>query len=67
MSQLQGAFGAPDFTICCPFSLGARFENYETFIYLIFNVFRLVVNRGYGISEYGGTTVFFLYLTGSRG
>jgi hypothetical protein len=42
-----------------PFSIGARFETYEPFIYLIFNFFfRAVVNRGYWISGYGGTTVY---------
>jgi hypothetical protein len=32
-----------------PFSLGARFENYKPFIFLIFPIFfRAAVNRGYG-------------------
>jgi hypothetical protein len=28
-----------------PFSLGARFENYEPFVSLIFHLFRAAVNR----------------------
>jgi hypothetical protein len=44
MSQVLGAFGLLDFT---KFSLGARLENYEPFISLIFQFFRAAVNRGY--------------------
>jgi hypothetical protein len=41
-----------------PFSLGVRFETYEPFISLIFQLlFRAAVNRGYWISGYRGTTV----------
>jgi hypothetical protein len=35
MSQVLGAFGLPDFTT---FSLDARFETYEPFIYLTLSV-----------------------------
>jgi hypothetical protein len=41
-----------------PFSLVARFETYEPLIALIYNFFfPAVVNRGYWISNYGGTPV----------
>jgi hypothetical protein len=46
-----------------PFSLGVRFESHEPFIYLIFNFFRAVVNRGYRIGGYGGTTVLAFQAT----
>jgi len=39
MSQALGAFGLLDFTMLRPISLGARFETYEPFIYLIFQIF----------------------------
>jgi hypothetical protein len=39
MSQVQGAFGLLDITVLRPFSLGARFETYEPFISLIFQIF----------------------------
>jgi hypothetical protein len=46
MSELLGAFRLLDFTMLRPFSLGARFETYETFIYLIFLFFfRAAINR----------------------
>jgi hypothetical protein len=40
-----------------PFSVGASFETYKPFISLIFLFFRAAVNRGYGLSGYGGTIV----------
>jgi hypothetical protein len=40
-----------------PFLLGARFENFFNFPIS----FRAAVNRGYWISEYGGTTVLRLW------
>jgi hypothetical protein len=39
MSQVLGAFGLLDFTMLRPFSLGALFETYETFIASFFNFF----------------------------
>jgi hypothetical protein len=39
MSQVLGAFGLLDFTYYGPFSLGARFETYEPFIFLISHFF----------------------------
>jgi hypothetical protein len=45
-SQLLGAFGLLDFTMLCPFSLGARFEIYEWFISLIFDFWGASVKRG---------------------
>jgi hypothetical protein len=39
MSQVLGAFEMLDFTMLGPFSLGARFDTYEPFIYLIFQFF----------------------------
>jgi hypothetical protein len=41
MSQVLGAFGLLDFTTSRygPFPLGARFETYDPFISLIFQIF----------------------------
>jgi hypothetical protein len=58
MSQVLARLGCWISPCYTPFSLGARFETYEPFIYLIFNFFRAAVNRGYWISGYGGTTVY---------
>jgi hypothetical protein len=39
MSQVMGAFGLLNLPCYGPFSLGGRFETYETFISLIFQFF----------------------------
>jgi hypothetical protein len=39
VNQLLGVFGLLDFTMLRPFLAWRRFETYEPFIYLIFNIF----------------------------
>jgi len=48
MSQELDTFGLLDFAMLGPFSFGARFETYEPFISLIFQIiFRAAANREY--------------------
>jgi hypothetical protein len=63
MGQMLGAFGLLDFTMLRPVLHGVRFETYEPFISLIFQIlFRAVTNRGYRIREYSGQPVFRILL-----
>jgi hypothetical protein len=47
MSQVLGAFGLRDFIMLRVVLTFTRFETYEPFISLIFQIFRAAVNRGY--------------------